>query len=191
MGARPYRYLNDYKPARGCLIEIGSERGEGSTAFLAEYAKKHHRPFFTTDIDPESHEAAKVITRGARLMSGSLFLQRFRGRISVAYMDGFDWIPEGLENEAWIHEQQARYASLGVEMTNEHCQAEHLREAVLIAKKAADRCCVILDDTWSEDGGWSGKGGLAVPHLESEGFAVVETEGPEKDSLGYAVMTRD
>jgi hypothetical protein len=188
MGARAYRYLSLYDPAPGCLIEIGSERGEGSTAFLDAYAKQHGLRFYTADIDPDVYRGAQRITRGARLAAGTALLKRV-GQVSVAYMDGFDWIPEGLETEGWITDQQRRYQALGRDMNNANCQAEHLAEARLLAERAADRCAVILDDTWC-NGSWSGKGALAVPFLESQGFRVVDTDEPEGTSLGYVVMRR-
>lgn len=190
MGARPYRYLSLYQPEPGCLIEIGSERGEGSTRFLDAYACRHKLRFYTADIDPDTHEAAKRITRGARQSTGVALLRRVRTPVSVAYLDGFDWTPAGAENEAWLIDQRARYAELGYEMTNENCQREHLAEAQLIADRAADSCVVICDDTW-HDRRWTGKGGLAVPYLISQGFTVVDHAGRENDSsLGYAVLRR-
>lgn len=189
MGARPYTWLDDYTPDPGCLIEIGSERGEGSTAFLADYAQQHGLRFLTADIDPASHAAAAKITTGARLMSGRDLLKRLRSKVSVAYMDGFDWIPEGLEREDWIQEQRDRYRQLGYELENRNSRNEHLAEAQLIARRATERCVVICDDTW-RNGDWHGKGGLAVPYLLTQGFTVAEHDGPRKDSLGYAVLIR-
>lgn len=189
MGARAYRYLSLYPPDPGCLVEVGSERGEGSTAFLYRYAKRHGLRFYTADIDPAAFKRAKSITPGARLTTGLKLLRRLRGPISVAYLDGFDWIPEGADNLDWIALQRRRYQRLGVEMNNHNCQREHLAEAEQIARKAARRCRVICDDTHNR-GGWSGKGGLAVPFLESEGFTVTDHREPEGVSLGYVVLDR-
>lgn len=189
MGARAYRYLSLYEPAPGCLIEIGSERGEGSTEFLAAYAELHSLRFYTTDIDPDAYEAAKRLTDGASLGSGEDMLIHLDGPISVAYMDGFDWIPRHHESEPWIADQRARYTQLGFELNNEICQQTHLREAQLIAKRATNRCVVIVDDTWTE-ANWTGKGGLAVPYLLDHGFTVVIDDQPEGNSLGYVVLRR-
>lgn len=189
MGARAYRLLALYEPAPGALVEVGSERDEGSTAYLAPYAKTHGLRFYTADIDPEVYEVARRITDGARLCSGRELLKRLR-TISIAYLDGFDWIPRGHESERWITNQARRYRTLGYELTNDTCQREHLEEAHLVAQKAAKRCVVICDDTFQTSEGWSGKGGLAVPYLEIAGFRVVHCEPPEEASLGAVVMRR-
>lgn len=191
MGARAYRYLCLYEPAAGCLIEIGSERGEGSTAWLDQYARQHHLKFLTADIDPAIYKDAATITDGARHMRGVDMLKRLRSPVSIAYMDGFDWIPDHASNEPWIEDQRRSYQALGYELANNACQQEHLEEAKLIARKATTRCVVIVDDTWrTDDGTWTGKGGLAVPHLENEGFTVAMDEGCAPNSLGFALLRR-
>lgn len=190
MGAQAYRLLALYDPAPGVLVEIGSERGEGSTAYLASYAARHDLEFATADIDPETSRQALEITLGAWHGTGASLLRKLKAPISIAYMDGFDWIPDGQGCERWIEEQRERYAELGVDMNNDACQREHLKEARLIAKKAAERCVVICDDTFRESDGWSGKGGLAVPHFERQSFTVVDSVGPAETSLGYVVLQR-
>jgi len=190
MGARAYRHLSLYDPAPGCLIEIGSERGEGSTAWLHDYAQRHRLRFYTADIDLDTYTIARGITSGARNLTGTEVLRRLRTPVSVAYMDGFDWIPDGQANEQWIGDQRARYATLGHHLDNDRCQQTHLEEARLITGKANERCAVICDDTWLGPTGWTGKGGLAVPHFVSEGFTVVDHDGCKDHSLGYVVLKR-
>jgi hypothetical protein len=190
MGARAYRYLSLYDPApSSVIVEIGSERGEGSTRFLADYAARHRLMFHTADIDPDVHAVAKRLAPCAWNTTGAEMLRTISGRIGVAYLDGFDWIPDGLETEPWIADQRARYHALGHEMTNENSRAEHLEEARLVAERAADRCAVICDDTW-HNGSWDGKGGLAVPHLIQQGFEVVDVGERAESSLGYVVLRR-
>jgi hypothetical protein len=188
MGARAYRYLCLYDPAPGCVVEVGSERGEGSTAWLAAYAKRHGLRFYSADIDSKVHRKAKRITKGARLCSGVEILKRVR-TVSIAYLDGFDWSPEGVEEE-WLADQRDRYEDLGYAMTNAKSQTEHLEEAKLVTRKAAARCVVICDDTFVGTVGWDGKGGQAVPHLLSHGFEVVQVEEPDTHSLGAVVLVR-
>jgi hypothetical protein len=190
VGARAYRYLSLYDPAPGVLVEIGSERGEGSTVWLSRYAKRCGLRFYTADIDPDTHRAARRITPGARLARGRDLLRKLRSPVSVAYLDGFDWIPQGREHVPWIADQRARYHELGYHLTNEDCQHEHLHEAKALAERAADRCAVIADDTWLDENEWTGKGGLAVPYLIGEGFEVVDHAGCQDESLGYVVMRR-
>lgn len=190
MGARAYRLLTLYDPDPGCIVEIGSERGEGSTAWLARYADRYGLEFHTADIDPGAYDRALKITANAYLLPGVTMLKALAGPVSIAYMDGFDWIPAHAASEPWIQDQAALYRQLGRDLNNESCQAEHLAEAKLINTLAAPRCVVICDDTWFENDGWTGKSGLAIPYLEGEGFKVVDCMGCAPDSLGYAVLRR-
>lgn len=189
MGARAYRYLSLYKPSPGCLIEVGSERGEGSTAWLADYSKRHGLRFYTADIDPEAHGRAREITAGARLTTGVELLKRV-GSVSVAYLDGYDWIPPWATVEEWVNLQRSRYRQLGIDHSNEACEAVHLEEAELVARKATDRCVVICDDTFRDDGRWRGKGALAVPYLQAEGFEIVDHQPSGQHSLGCVLLRR-
>jgi len=188
MGARAYRYLALYEPDPGCLVEVGSERGEGSTEWLDRYARAHGLRFYTADIDPETYAKARDITPGARLCPGRVLLKRVKS-VSIAYLDGFDWMPSKEASQTWALKQRARYRRLGVEQTNEASEREHLCEAELVAAKATKRCAVICDDTFWE-GRWQGKGAQAVPYLLNEGFEVVDDQHAEPESLGCVVMRR-
>jgi hypothetical protein len=190
MGARPYRYLALYDPAPGCLVEVGSENGEGSTAWLADYAKRHGLRFYTADVDATVHQRAKEITPGARLCPGTTLLNRV-GSVSVAYLDGFDWIPYGKEGQGWVKTMRRDYRDKGLELTRKASESEHLKEAAIVARKATSPCVVIMDDTYW-DKGWHGKGAKALPYLEIEGFRVIDHQGHETPgSLGCAVLRRD
>src|SRR4051794_36253798 len=126
MGAKAYRLLEGLRPDPGYLVEVGSERGEGSTRWLYRYAKQHGLRFVTVDVDPRQVERADRIAPGkARQATGVEALRRLRTPVSVAYLDGFDWIPHGAENERWIARQQGRYRRMGMDMNNRNCQQEH------------------------------------------------------------------
>ncbi len=60
-GAAAYRLLEEYADDLdpGNMIEIGSDRGEGSTRWLAEYAAKSERNFYTVDFSPEGFHNAQ------------------------------------------------------------------------------------------------------------------------------------
>lgn len=68
-GAAAYRLLADFEDDLddGNLIEIGSDRGEGSTRWLAEFAAKHHRNFYTVDFSAEGYR------NGQRACGGCAF----------------------------------------------------------------------------------------------------------------------
>lgn len=189
MGAKAYRYLALYDPEPGVVVEVGADRGEGSTQWLYEWAKGHGLDFASADIDPDQKVEGPAGTK-VRNVTGTQLLSRIRRNVSVAYLDGFDWIPDGEEEKNWIREQRSRYESFGVELNNDACQREHLEEAHLVSRKAAKRCVVVLDDTWHDGDWWTGKGGKAVPFLEIEGFEVVVQDEPGDESLGGVVMFR-
>jgi hypothetical protein len=60
-GAAAYRLLDDFVDDldHGNMIEIGSDRGEGSTRWLAEFAAKTGRDFFTVDFSDEGYRNAQ------------------------------------------------------------------------------------------------------------------------------------
>ena len=63
-GGAPYRVLEelaDDLDAGGSFVEIGSDRGEGSTAWLSGFASRTGRDFFSVDFAPEGHENARRV----------------------------------------------------------------------------------------------------------------------------------
>ena len=188
MGARAYRLLAEYEPDPGAVVEVGSERGEGSTAWLAAWARSHRCRFYSADIDPDTHARARQLTDGARLCEGATLIRRL-ALVSVAYLDGFDWTPDDpfFQIDGYV----ARYRELGYELTNANAQAAMLEEAQETADRATRRCAVICDDTWQTGpAAWDGKGGRAVPYLLDHGFRQVAQAGPGGDSLGFVMVRR-
>jgi hypothetical protein len=98
--------------------------------------------------------------------------------ISVLYLDNFDWDWHPDRTEAFVLEQQRRYADLGLEMNNVNSQRAHLHQAELALPAMGDKCLVICDDTWYNKywGHYSGKSGAVVPYLLNHGFEVLYTE---------------
>lgn len=191
MGAQAYRLLSLYEPDPGWLVEVGSERGEGSTAWLRDYAERTGLGFTTCDIDPAQHAEAERIAPGHAICGRGRDVIAQTKPISAAYLDGFDFIPPGCEGDGFITEQRERYADLGFTLSNGRCHAEHLAEAKALERRANRRCVVICDDTWQGPrGGWKGKGATAVPYLLRHGFGVIEVVKPEKTSLGATVLRR-
>lgn len=191
MGAQAYRLLSLYEPDPGWLVEVGSERGEGSTAWLRDYAERTGLGFTTCDIDPAQHAEAERIAPGHAICGRGRDVIAQTKPISAAYLDGFDFIPPGREGDGFITEQRDRYDELGFTLSNGRCHAEHLAEAKALERRANRRCVVICDDTWQGPrGGWKGKGATAVPYLLRHGFCVIEVVQREKTSLGATVLRR-
>lgn len=189
MGARAYTRLAAYADRiHGAIVEIGAERGEGSTSFLSALARQLDTTFYSVDI-----------ARDPFWMTGEQFLEHaypsYGEQIGLAYLDNFDWTYEGIKGMDWYPQQVAEYAALGLELTNENSQAAHLKQAQLIAQHASPDCLILFDDTWPVFGEfWDGKGGTAVLWLLDNGFQVVEQSDPlwpgEECFDGYVLMGR-
>lgn len=191
MGAQAYRLLSLYEPDPGWLIEVGSERGEGSTAWLRDYAGRTGLGFTTCDIDPAQYAEAERIAPGHAICGRGRDVIAQSKPVSVAYLDGFDFIPPGYEGDVFIAEQRERYGELGLTLSNGRCHAEHLAEAKALLSRANRRCVAICDDTYQGPrGGWKGKGATAVPYLLQHGFTLIAVEEPVETSLGAAVLRR-
>ena len=63
-GGAPYRMLEDMADELddgGSIVEVGSDRGEGSTHWLSSFASRTHRDFFSVDFAPEGFENARRV----------------------------------------------------------------------------------------------------------------------------------
>ncbi len=60
-GAEAYRLLEEIAEDmdEGGMVEIGSDRGEGSTAWLYSFAKATNREFFSVDFSEEGFNNAE------------------------------------------------------------------------------------------------------------------------------------
>jgi hypothetical protein len=97
-GAAAYRLLEEYADDldSGNMIEIGSDRGEGSTRWLAEFAARGGRDFFTVDFSPEGFNnalrscgACAFQGMGEDFLAGTLFL----GLGAVSRFEPLHWSP--------------------------------------------------------------------------------------------------
>lgn len=197
MGAKAYTLFNETKlPKNTCIVEIGSQRGEGSTDYFTRLAKKLRRPFYTVDINYDvyiwiAHKAH------AFLMTGEEFFERVFPntglKAGIIYMDGFDWIWKGMEDRDFIQKQKEDYGKLGFKMNNEASQESHFRQAKAIDdfNQAIIGARILFDDTWPTSWGYDGKGGRAVPHLLNRGYRVVkQTPVAEEDTTGFVLLEK-
>jgi hypothetical protein len=219
VGGAPYRYLEDFADdldPGGSFVEIGSDRGEGSTAWLHSFAARTGRDFFSVDFAPEGYEnARRVCGSCAHRGLGEDFLSsEFRavsrfGNISFAYLDNYDWIwagehPESYtmqfpammrdeEMSAYKLKMRKEYEAEGFELNNGRSQAAHLAQAKLVYSLCTARCIIIFDDTFQLGNGlYSGKGGAAMRFLlADERFEVVTQSSIEQPSYnGFVVVRR-
>jgi len=195
MMGEPFRFLERVKEQidpSGIVLEIGSDRGEGSTAWLWEFCFQNKLDFHTVDIHKERclKIQKEILSLNIHCMKGEDFLANTGYKISAVYLDNFDWIWEPLrykntKTPNWIHEQVEEYKKLGIEMNNHNSQITHLEQSIMIENLAAERCIIIFDDTWKNDehGTYLGKGGAAVPYLFTKRFQVLK-EGDHWIAIG-------
>jgi hypothetical protein len=188
-----YKKIHEYVPRLGKidgnLIEIGASRpgDDQSTQYLHDLSKQLGISFVTCDINRD--RVADLNSRGitATCLKGEEFLPMYAPKISIAYLDNFDWNWHPMITEEWTLDQIKEYRDrYNIEMTNVYSQAAHVHQTVLIETKTSDNSIICIDDTWF-DSGWhtyQGKGGAAVPYLLAKGYTVLETTNGRDGTYG-------
>lgn len=210
MGARKYTFAEkviDILPENRdnlCIIEIGSERGEGSTTYFVNFAKEHHISFYTVDFDPIQSENAATICRSVELpvnveaksfcMKGEDFLANvfpsLNKRIVFLYLDNFDFIYDHIIGYQFVNDQICRYNELGTLMNNDVCKEVHLLQATLALPVMSTNSYILCDDTFRKNDKYDGKCGAAVPFLLQNGWDIVEhNDGSASHSDGYYLLS--
>ena len=209
MGAKAYNILEDLLNIKrldsnqndtgsgvllnGDIIEIGSERGDGSTQHIKNVTEKYSLNFYTVDFEQEAYELVRDklgMGENAFQMTGEHFLKNVYskldssiGKISFAYLDNFDYIfPElVVAGKDFLDNQKKTYEDYGIEYNNENSKKAHLEQSKLVHKYASDTCFILFDDTYFEvDGSYGGKGATAIPWLEKNGWRRVSLGGEFK-----------
>jgi hypothetical protein len=178
------QYLDQIDP--GDFVEIGTSRGgdDGSTQVIASWARGRGNAMYTVDVDPTNCEYVREKNiPGLEIINTTgeeYFYKRIYGLrlISYLYLDNFDWDWHPEKTEAFVVEQQERYKSFGLDMTNVNSQSAHLHQMIMALPHMAECCLVVCDDTWYNKwwGHYSGKSGAVVPYLVGKGFQVLYTE---------------
>lgn len=185
------KYVNDDS---NDFVEIGSDRYEGSTEFLSDLAKKQQRRFHSVDIDRDAEHRLKhkltnvdfYICKGSEWCTE--IYPSIGNPIGLLYLDNFDynWNIFDKHNEM-IKQQEIDYKNkYGLDMSNENCQVEHMRQILALYPYLAERCTVICDDTYKSNGCWIGKCGGVVLFLLSKGFKTIID--PDIDPKSYGVI---
>jgi hypothetical protein len=168
------------------ILEIGSDRWEGSTAYLAAMAHLYNSHLHTVDVNPDSARRLKRLltypldtcytfheNTGESLTS--MWSVVTGGKtIRVLYLDNFDWDWEVGTNGDMITEQKAWYLKQGLEMTNINSQVSHLTQAINLTPWFTRKSIIAIDDTYLYNGIFIGKGGAVVPYLMTQGFDVIK-----------------
>lgn len=158
-------------------LEIGVDRGEGSTRWFADLAGQRGVKFFGVDADAEQiQRATESMKIGGQAIIGTdgsisrvqqdmpAHVQFFHARgeefldlpeireqkFALAYLDNFDWdYWLGCEEEAFVPACKQHYREVfGIEMTNINSQLTHLLQAVKLVPMMTANSIIVCDDTW-------------------------------------------
>lgn len=162
----------------GTWIELGVDRGEGSTRWFIDQAQTKGCEFYGVDMDPDQIKRADANLRSktavispsgeTTIISGDLpdhvnlvcargedFLTQYHRdnpnkKVSLAYLDNFDWdYWLGQQEEAFVAGVKQNYRDkMNVEMNNINSQLTHLFQAIRLLPMMADNSVIICDDTW-------------------------------------------
>jgi hypothetical protein len=178
-----------------CVLEAGSERGEGSTRFLADLALERGVPFFAIDPDPEVIAVIEAEIPGATAVHARAedALRDWDGPAPrFAWLDGYDWPYSWAPSSQWLPGQQLRYGARGEVITEEASAASHLAIAELLHPLMPPGAVIGIDDTWLRGhGGWQGKGSAAVPWLTRHGWRLIEHTMGMEPGDGFATLRKD
>jgi len=178
------QFIKDFE-IEGDLLEIGSDRGDGSTYIFATLAKNLDRKLFSVDVDNDviDHNREEFGKLPFSLpveffnQTGEDFLDENKDlKFSIVLLDNFDWDWNPHNPEAHIVAQQTRYREqFNLVMNNHQSQFTHLRQAIRLTDMLTDEAMIICDDTyWAQEyGTYTGKCGAVIPYLEILGFSVV------------------
>lgn len=197
-----YRNVEKYfdQVDAGIWIEIGTDRGEGSTQWFSDQALQRQCQFHGVDMDPDQIKRSRqsllvgdelpdhitLWTGPGEQYLADLWERRQEACVSVVYLDNFDWdYWLGRQEEAFVAGVKQRYRDrLSVEMENLTSQATHLAQAMELIPLLTPRSVVICDDTWwhPQEGVFIGKCSAAIPFLMLHGFELVDHQGYRQNS---------
>ena len=178
MGDKLYTAIDYYQhliKTDSIIVEIGSERGEGSSSYFINIADKNKTHFYTVDIVENKIAETEFVHKYQ--MSGEQFSTQilpFIGKkISILYLDNFDWMwdPNLITD---YQDQIDLYKSKGYEMNNLNSSLTHLKQLIAIEPYLDEECVVICDDTYwlTNPGSYVGKCSAVVMYLLAKGWRV-------------------
>jgi hypothetical protein len=176
----PHLLYASYDKNIDIIVEIGSERGEGSTKFFDTYSRDLGIPFYSIDIEDNASTHLSdlkhtnwVIDSGSNWSKEQLPL--LNKKIKVLYLDNFDWNHNPtISTETGFDKL---YKKHGVVWTNLNCVAEHLQQMINCLPYMAENSIVICDDTpYQEHSGiYIGKCSAVIPLLINHGYKIVHS----------------
>jgi hypothetical protein len=175
-----YQSIASYMPEnpKGVFVEIGSERGEGSTISLNNLAAQYNTKLISVDINSDAKQtyANQLANTEFIVASGGKWAREFSTSwtdIALLYLDNFDYIWDIDNVSPAIRIQMSEYAGQGIAMNNQNCQAEHMQQIIALRTCLSPDAVVVFDDTYCYNDCWIGKCGPAVVYLQAHGWSVV------------------
>ena len=176
-----FKQSSDFYPTQcmdnSVIVEIGNDRGEGSTSYYSELASKYNTKLYAVDVirDP-SYRFNHLLNVEWFIEEGSVWTQEifptFNKSISCLYLDNFDYIWDINEISQWIQDQINDYKKRGIIMNNENCEVEHLAQMINLIHYMIPGGIVVCDDTFEHNGCWIGKSGAVVIYLLVNGYKI-------------------
>lgn len=174
-------FIKQLPDNRSIVLEIGSERGEGSTAWFDSISKKLNKEFYTVDVTDYASKTLKHLknTKFIVAEAGSSWAKIYLDKsISVLYLDNYDWISTMNHIRPVEKELISEYNTRGVKMTNFDCQREHLEQMVRCMPYMDKKSIIICDDTpFDESSGvYFGKNGPVIPYAVIHGYKIAYSD---------------
>lgn len=166
------------KHVKGVFVEIGSERGEGSSIMLDQLAGNYGTKLITVDTSSSARQRYQhqLTNTEFAVKAGSIWAKDFAVQnrdIALLYLDNFDYIWDINNLSPAIHQQMHQYAEQGIVMNNQNCQTEHMQQIIALRECLAPDAVVVFDDTYCYNDCWIGKCGPAVVYLKAYGWSIV------------------
>jgi hypothetical protein len=162
------------------FVEIGSDRGSGSTYYLQQLADETRNSFVTVDVDSIllNPKIRSVTTSGESWVVNEL--PKEGKKVGLVFLDNFDWLTSpiavrqgtaGPETYNLISE----YKNKHMELNNINSTVAHTKQILGLLPYMHTKCAVLLGDTKFNiaSDSFSGKGSAAVYILLSEGFSIL------------------
>jgi hypothetical protein len=163
------------------IVEIGSDRWEGSSAYFADLANTHSMKFISVDLDEEARRRVRrtinpdheAIAQFIHAEGNKWSAEYQESPIKVLYLDNFDWDWRTDRQQSMIQDQVRWYQARGIVMNNLNCQTAHLTQMINLFPHMSAQSIVCVDDTYEYNGVFIGKGGAVVPYLLGQGFGML------------------
>lgn len=178
----PFILYAEYNQHKDIILEIGSERGEGSTEFFNLHSKKFNVPFYSVDISESARNNLSHLTNTTFVVSdGSKWtkevLPTLNKKIKILYLDNYDWNHRPMKPDETGLKNLYR-EKFNLEWTNLNCVAEHLNQMINCYPYMSDKSIIICDDTPLQEhsGIYIGKCSAVVPFLVSRNYRIVYSQ---------------